>query len=110
MMPPDDLESIIAAVSKISAQRCLRDKIYEATQTERRVCGSCNLWMMSNSCPREARNSLGGREGPSRADIACNKFSLAKCLSDLKAERMAEAVSYAKAHGLPMPPVLERDQ
>ena len=98
-----DFDRIIANVSKISALAQLRDKVIEALQTDKRVCGNCNHWMKRDSCPRETRNSQGRRQGPSMLAIACGDFALENWVSDLKAKRIAEAVGYAQANDLPLP-------
>lgn len=109
MTSVQDFDRIIDAVSKISALGCLRDKIVVALATDRRECGNCNHWMKSNSCPRETRNNQGRRVGPSMSEPACSKFSLEQWVADLKAKRIVEAVAYADAHGLPVPPILARE-
>jgi len=108
MSAVQDFDRLIDAVSKISALGRLRDKVAEALATDSRVCGNCNHWMKHSECPRETRNNHGRRVGPSMGAPACAQFSLEQWVAELKAKRIAEAVSYAKARDLPVPPLLER--
>jgi hypothetical protein len=83
----------------------LRDKLVACSMIGRPECGNCFFWMKSRECPRE-RNVAGASRGPSSLDRACDKFRIEKRIVDLKAERLSDAVAFAKTYGLPIPPTL----
>lgn len=94
----------VNALDRMSLLGQLRDKVVEAMQVGRRECGSCYFWMKSRECPRE-HNVNGYTRGPSCAHPACAKFRITQQAIDLQAQRIHEAIDFAKRHGLPVPPL-----
>ena len=100
----DRIDAAITAMNRISLLAQLRDKITAAMQTDRKECGSCQDWMKSGNCPRETL--VNDRwVGPSMKDAGCNQFRVERYILELKANRIAEAVAFAKFYGLPAPPL-----
>jgi hypothetical protein len=58
----------------------------EARITDERVCGHCDFWMKSSSCPSE-KNISGRKCGPSMQGLPCEKFVLKEWVRNLKIER-----------------------
>lgn len=98
----NDFDKAINAMRRVSLLAQLRDKVVSALAVDRRECGNCYFWMKSRDCPRE--HNINGRcRGPSCSDIACGKFQIQDRVLELKKQRIAEAISFAERHSLPIP-------
>lgn len=97
-----DLDEVISGMERLSLLAQLRDKVTIALAVDRRECGNCYFWMKSRDCPRE-HNVNGQTRGPSCSDVACGKFKIQDRVLELKKQRVAEAVSFAEKHSLPIP-------
>jgi hypothetical protein len=92
------------AFDMISAVAQLSDKVILASNTDRRTCGHCSHWMKKYECPRENKRL----HGPSCEDAGCEVFRLEQWVADLKAERISDAVQFAKSNSLPIPEFLAK--
>lgn len=97
----DQYDHAINVANRISLAVQLRDKLVEAQSIDCKTCGNCFFWMMSRGCPHE-HNVRGRQRGPHMNEMACGKFKIKDCVSELKVKRMAEAVAFAKLHHIPM--------
>lgn len=72
---PDEVNDILSGFQRLSEITQLLSKINDLKRWVNKRCGNCDMWMCSNSCPREKR--INGRpKGPSMNEYACDKFSL----------------------------------
>ena len=72
---PDEVNNVLSGFQRLSAITQLMSKINDLQRWTNKRCGNCDMWMCSNSCPKE-KNINGRNKGPSMNEYGCDKFSL----------------------------------